>query len=177
MAWTIGRKAFGTCGNFKFEIFNLTDVKATRSLIKPRMGRVDFVSSTNTTDNADVLAGQTLSWSGTADGNTANKLVDSSEAFDPAIDGAQAHNTADNLTSFVTYDKDNTDALFCHKGGSDDSIALNDGDGTSTAQTGDAAFDLAPDGNETFTIDSQRIVQVTAASANDEGTVIIFGGG
>lgn len=158
MAWSISRGIHGVCGNFKFEIFNLTDIKSTRSLIKPRMGQVHFVSSTNTTDNADVLGAGTLSWSGTADSNTVNKLVDASETFDPLINGAEAYNTTDNLISLVTYDKDATTALFCHKGGMDD-----------------ATYDLAPDGNEVFLISSERIVQVTAVSADDDGTVLIIG--
>lgn len=122
------------------------------------MSQVHFVSSTNTTDNADVFAGQTLNWSGTADSNVANKIADSSETFDPQINGAQAFNTTDGLTSFVTYDGSNTDQLFCHKGGS-----------------ADAAFDLCPDGNEAYHIRSERIAQVLAASANDDGTLLILG--
>ena len=158
MAWSISRGVHGVCGNFKFEIFSLTDIKATRSLVKPRMGQVHFVSSTNLTDNADILAGRTLSWTGTADTNTTNKLVDASEVFDPNINGAEAYNTTDNRIAQVTYDKDTASALFCHKGGMDD-----------------AAYDLAPDGNEAYLISSERIVQVTAVSANDDGTLMVIG--
>lgn len=158
MAWSKTRGIFGVCGNFRFEIAKLTDIKATRSLYRPRtMNKVYFVASTNLTDNADVLAAQTLAWTGTADTNTANELQDTSEVYDPEIDGTQAHNTADNRTSFVTY-KD-ADELYCHKGGMDD-----------------AAYDLCPDGNETYTIYDERIVQVIAVSANDDGTLMIIGG-
>lgn len=159
MAWGTSRTTFGTCGNFKFEIITLTDVKATRSLVKPTtMSQVHASYSTNVTDNKDVLAAQTLNWTGTADTDTENKIDDASETFDPAINGAQAHNTADNRTSFVTYDGVNTDQLFCHKGG-----------------TADAVYDLCPDGNETYQINSERMVQLVAGNANDDGTLLVLG--
>ena len=158
MAWTKTRQAFGVCGNFRFKFYDLTDVKATKSLINPCMQAVYFVNTTNTTDAADTLIGGTLNWAGTADTNTTNKLVNTSETFDPEITDAQAFNTTDNLTSYVSYDKDATTALFCHKGG-----------------TADAVYDLAPDGNEVYEILSDKIVQVTAVSANDDGTILIIG--
>jgi len=158
MAWGTTKKIFGVCGNFKFEFVNLTNVKATQSLIKPvRMNRIHFVSTTNLTDNTDHLAGQTLNWSGTADTNVTNEIKDTSETFDPEIDGAQAHNTTDNRTAFVTY-KD-ADELYCHKGG-----------------LADAVYDLCPDGNEVYSITSERIVEVTAQTADDSGTLLIIGG-
>lgn len=165
MTWGTTLKTFGVCGNFRFAIHDLTDIKATRSLLKPmNMDRVYYVSSTNTTDNADVLAGQTLAWTGTADNNVLNEIKDTSEVFDAEIDGAQAHNTADNLTSFVTY-KD-ADELYCHK----KTIYSTD---PSSGQ--DAVYDLCPDGNETYTIYSERIVQFIAATADDDGTVLVMG--
>lgn len=157
MAWSRALKTFGVCGNFRFEIANLTDIKATRSLYKPRtMNRVYFVASTNLTDATDVLAAQTLAWTGTADTNTLNELQDTSEVYDSEINGVQADNTADNLTSFVTY-KD-ADELYCHKGG-----------------MADAVYDLCPDGNETYIIYSERVVQVIAGTADDDGTILIIG--
>lgn len=163
MAWSKAIPKFGVCGNFKFEIWSLTDIKATRSLIKPiTMSQVHFTVSTNVTDGTDVLAAQTLAWTGTADGNTDNELIDSSEVFDPEIDGCQAHNTADNRTSYVTY-KEAT-KLYCHKGG-----------WRAYPFTGDAVYDLCPDGNETFTIYSERVVQVIAGTADDDGTLLIIG--
>lgn len=167
MAWTKSLKTFGVCGNFRFEIISLTDTKSTRSLVNPRtMDRIYYVGSTNTSDNADVLNAQTLGWTGTADSNTVNKLVDGSETFDPEINGAQANNTTDNRTSFVTYDKEDTTSLFCHK------KTTHSTDPTSGQ---DAVYDLAPDGNEAFTIYSERILQVTAVTAGDEGTLLIIG--
>ena len=157
MAWSKALKTFGVCGNFRFAVHTLTDIKATKSLIKPmNMDRVYFVASTNETDNADVLLAQTLAWTGTADTNTLNELQDTSEVYDPDIDGAQAFNNTDGRTSFVTY-KD-ADELYCHKGGMDDAV-----------------YDLAPDGNEAYVIYSERIIQVTAVSANDDGTILVLG--
>ena len=61
MAWGKSITKFGVCGNFKFECHTLTDVKATRSLVRPRiMSQIHFVASTNESDNADILNAKTL---------------------------------------------------------------------------------------------------------------------
>ncbi len=158
MVWGKTRGVFGTCGNFKFEIYTLTDVKATRSLVKPMMNNVYMAASTNVTDNTDVFAAQPLNWTGQVDGNTTDKLDDGSEVFDPDINGAQATNITDGRTSFVTYDKDTASQLFCHKGG-----------------MADAVYDLCPDGNENYVIRNQRIIQLVAGNASDDGTLLVLG--
>jgi hypothetical protein len=173
MAWGQTLKTFGVCGNFRFAVHTLTDIKATRSLIRPmNMVRTFFVASTNETDNADILNAQTLSWTGTCDTNVANEIKDTSEVFDPELSGCQASNTADtvgvaNPTLMARVDYNDADELYCSSG-----YAV---DQTGGADFGQKAFDLCPDGNETYTIYSERVIQVTAVSANDDGTILVLG--
>ncbi len=155
MAWGTTKKLFGTCGNFKFEIYSLTDVKATRSLIKPGVQAIKFVASTNTSDGADIFNAKTLAWTGTADGNTPNELVDSSETFDSALTGYQVSNTTDNAWARVEY-KD-ADELYV------------------MTPDGSARADLFPDGNEAYTFYNERVLQLVAQTAGDDGTLIIIG--
>ena len=168
MAWSITRKAFGTCGNFKFVFYRLTDVKTTRSVIEPKgLSFVKFVATTNETDNADVFAGKTLAWTGTADTDVANEIKDSSEVFDPALQGSYAANTADtvgvaNPTLIARVDYKDADELYCSSG-------------YNVGGIGTAPFDLCPDGDETYTIYDEHKIQVIAVTANDDGTLIAIG--
>lgn len=162
MAWGDTKIAFGTCGNFKFEFHDLTDVKATRSLIRPTTvhNKVHFVASTNETDGADVFGAQTLAWTGTCDSDTANEIVDSSETFDTMLNNTVAYNveTGDaNLGKGAHIVYKDADELYC--------FALGD----------KTAYDLCPTGDEDYRIDDQKIVQVVAGTANDDGTLLIMG--
>lgn len=174
MAWGYQHIKWGVCGNFKFEIVTLTDIKTTRSLIKPRtMSQVNFVASTNETDNADVLLAKTLAWNGTCDSKVANQIVSSAQVFDPLLTGTYAANITDTvhptnnptLIGYVSY-KD-ADELYISSG-----YAVSQASG---ADFGKKPFDLCPDGNEDYTIYSERIIEVLAVSANDDGTLLIIG--
>lgn len=158
MAWGTTRKMFGVCGNFKYEMITLTDVKATRSVIRPTIpSRVMFVASTNESDNKDVLAGQTLAWTGTADTNTPNELDDSGETFDPALYELFADNTASQLVARVIINASDATRCLCYK------------------PDKSAVYDAFPAGTETFTIYNERAVQLIAATAGDDGTLLILG--
>jgi len=160
MAWGYTRHKFGVCGNFKFEFISLTDVKATRSLIKPTLPtKCAFVATTNLTDNADILAGKTLAWDGTADSNTPNELIDSSEVFDARLYDVFVANT--DATAFTT-------ARVQLKSGETTKLNLYKPDRS-------AVYDAFPSGNETYTIYDERVIQVIAASANDDGTLLVMG--
>ena len=166
MTWSYTKDIFGVCGNFRFAFVSLTDIKATRSIVRPEgFNSIKFTASTNTTDSADVLLTKKVSWTGTADGDTENELVDSGEVFDPRLSGLQAANTADTASSSVTLqsyvDYKDADELYCSTGASND--------------LGTEVYDAFPDGNETFTIYSERAVETLAATANDEGTILIMG--
>ena len=166
MAWSHTKGKFGVCGNFRFAFINLTDIKATRSIVKPEgFNSIKFVASTNTSDNADVLLAKKVSWTGTADSNTANELVDSSETFDPRLSGLQVSNTADTASSSVTLmsyvDYKDADELYCSTGASD--------------VMGTEVYDAFPDGNETYTIYNERAIQCMAVTAGDEGTLLLIG--
>lgn len=155
MAWSWSKGQFGVCGNFRFLFVDLTDVKSTRSIpLTEGFNSVKFTSSTNTTDNTDVLLIKKVSWTGTADGDTANELVDSSETFDPAVSGLQCDNTTDTTNCVVDY-KD-ADELYCK------------------AYNG-AAADTFPDGTDTFTIYNERRIEIIAGTANDDGTILMIG--
>lgn len=154
MVWGNNKTFFGTCGNFKFEIYTLTDIKSTRSLILPGLTKVDFIASINLTDNADILNGRTLAWSGTTDGAAANELTDASETFEEGLTGTQFSNTTD--TAWGKAEFKDADELWTMKP---------DGSVRSTIiGTGKA-----------YTFYSERIIQVVAQDANDNGTMIIFG--
>jgi hypothetical protein len=161
MAWSYTKKVFGVCGNFRYAFYNLTDIKATRSLIRPDgITRVRFSCSTNTTDGTDVLLGQTLTWTGQTDGTTANTLEDSTQVFDPRINFCLASNTSDNTTCMVNY-KD-ADQLYCWTKIGNSSKGLG------------VAVD-AFDTTKNYTIYNERIVQVVAGTANDDGTLLVIG--
>ena len=158
MAWTATKKMFGVCGNFKWEILNLTDVKATRSVVKPGFTTVYQAYSTNTSDNKDVLNAQTLAWTGTCDTNTPNELDDSSETFDPALYDLFAQDTtAASAVARVAINASDATRLLCYK------------------PNRSAVYDAFPLGSETYTIYSERAVQLAAVTAGDEGTLLIIG--
>ena len=161
MAWGYTRKIFGVCGNFRFSFIDLTDVKATRSLIRPAgLNSVKFISTVNTTDTADVFAGVTLAWTGTCDSDVENEVADAGEVFDTRMNGCMISNTTDTVgvanDSLVANIKrhDNTSLYTFHAG---------------------AAFDLCPDGDETYTVYDERVVQVVAGTANDDGSLLVIG--
>lgn len=155
MAWGFSRTGFGVCGNFKFEFHALTDAKATRSLVYATyVPKIHFSTSVNTTDNADTFNAQSLSWTGTTDAATANELTDSSEVFDPVLTGLQAVNNTDGKWMALEYkDADELYTMYPNKSARATQI------GTAKA----------------YTIKTERVVQVTAVSANDDGTLILIG--
>src|SRR3990167_9142040 len=83
----------GVCGNFRFKFYNITDAASTNSVVKTNMN-VRFVSSTNTSDNADNFKAQTLLWTGTADADVANVLSDASETFVAELTGVVVYATS-----------------------------------------------------------------------------------
>jgi len=163
MAWGVSRKVFGTCGNFKFVFYDLTDVKATRSLIKPMLNKVSFVASTNTSDNADVFNAKTLNWTGTQDSIVANQLNDAGEVFDTALNGLTVYNNmgsdaSEGIGAMAVYSDANTLLTFALDG--------NKGGGAATT-----LFNAS----ETYIIDNERIVEVVAQDAGDDGTLFVMG--
>jgi len=161
MAWTATIGQRGVCGNFRFKFYDITDAANTISVVKTDMNAVRFLSSTNTSDNADNFKAQTLNWTGTCDADTANNIEDSSETFVGALTGLQAFNTLDTvgtpvrLNGFVEFQSGNTDNLLVTSGGS--------------------AFDLCPTGDETFIIADQRHVMIDPVTNADDGTLFVMG--
>ena len=149
----------GVCGNFRFKIYGITDAATTNSVVKTDMRQVFFVSSTNTTDNADNFKAQVLNWTGTADSNTANELVDSSEIF------------VNQLTDLIVYatsgDNDGDGSIIEFKDA--DELNLNTLGAPATAQ------DLFPAGTETYIINDERHIVLTPVTGDDDGTLIILG--
>ena len=162
MAWSYSRKTFGVCGNFRFSFIDLTDVKATRSIIKPEgINSVKFTASTNTTDNDDVLLTKTLAWTGKAAVYQENHLEDTGEVFDPRLGMLVVHNveTGDaklGLHAYMVYD-----------GTDPDDLSLIDNTGTAT--------DLFPDGNEDYVMYNERVIQTIAGTGDDDGTLLVIG--
>lgn len=151
--------SFGTCGNFKFEFVNLTDVKATRNIIKPKHCRnVGFVTSINTTDGTDLLKAQTLNWTGAADSTVAGQIPDSGEIFDGILGGVIAENTDDNYQGLVHRASDTN--LYAVQ------AAGNDGSYASTALFINT---------KNYIIRNDRVIECIAQDANDDGRLIIFG--
>jgi len=164
MSWGYTKKAFGVCGNFRFAFIDLTDIKATRSVVKPEgFNSIKFVCTTNTSDKQDVLLGKTLNWAGTAVTDLTYKIdTNGGEVFDPRINGLQVFNSEssdalEGVSGILVYDSSDTDQLYIFN-----------------PDTG-AAYDLFPDGNEDFSIVDERSVQVLAADAGDDGTMFIMG--
>ncbi len=159
MAWGTSRSCFGTCGNFKYEFHDLTDVKATRSVMKPNYCRFPaFISSVNTTDGTDLFKAQFLNWTGTTDSTTAGELVDASEVFDGFMNGAIAENTTDKVQGIIQRKDD--DELYTW------AVRGNDG---SVADT-----DAFPTG-KAYIIRHDRMIQTIAQDANDDGYLIVLG--
>jgi hypothetical protein len=162
-------------------MYTLTDIKATRSVVYPAgLSSVKFVASVNTSDKADVLAGQTLAWTGTADTNVANEIKDTSEVFDPALNGSFAANTADGAGASFTVtgkvDYKDADELYVKSGYNNVAATTgNTGEGDDARILGDLPYDLCPDGNETYTIYDEHKIQVIAVTANDDGTLFVMG--
>ena len=160
MAWSTSILQRGVCGNFRFKIYDLTDAQNTNSVVKTDMDRIDFISSTNTTDNADNLKAQTLSWTGTCDADTANQLEDSSETFVNELNGIQVFATSganDGDSAFVEFQSGDTDNL----------LLTDPSDGSDE--------DLFPAGTETYSITHEGYVLVDPVTNADEGTLFIIG--
>jgi hypothetical protein len=162
MAYSFTRSFFGVCGNFRFKIYSVTDAASTSSVIEPKMN-VRFVASANTSDNADHMRARVLNWSSTADTDVLNEIKDTTVTFVAGLTGSQAHNTTDNLTSFVSY-KDG-DELYAFRTGKRIE--------TDTADT--ATYDVCPDGNEAYAIIDDHKIMVTPVTGNDDGTLFVLG--
>lgn len=176
MSWGYTKKIFGVCGNFRFAFIDLTDLKTTRNIIKPEgFNSIKFSSSTNTTDGDDVLLSKKVSWTGQCDSDSTNKIDDNAEVFDPGLDGLEVTNTTDAASgSFekmgrIGFDKTNADQLFIAGG------RLGAGTNPGRDGFGTAVYDLCPQGNENYTIYSERAWQILAVGANDDGTIFIMG--
>lgn len=158
MAFSFTRSFIGSCGNFKFRVFTLTNVQDSISIMDAGMN-VLFCNSTNTSDNADVFNAKPLAWESTCDNNTANEIVDSAVTFvEGTLDDCQAWNQTDDpaLSGVVSY-KD-ADELYVWK-------SLNSG----------TAYDICPDGNEKYLIQSAKKIMLDTATSDDDGTLIVFG--
>jgi len=183
MAWTDGNGqnllTFGVCGNFRFEIYSLTDVKATRSLVKPMMDRVRMVASTNETDNTDVLNAKSLNWTGTQDSAVASQINDAGEVYDKVLTGEIVYNVETGDGSLgdgcvVGYSDANTmltdDPAFFGQRFRSDNTTNDSGETMPTeAQT-------LCNATEDYSIVSERVIQVVAADANDDGSMLVIGG-
>ncbi len=172
MAYSYKRKVFGVCGNFRFKVYTITDAQTTRNIVKTDMHKVDFVASTNTTDNKDNFKAQTLSWTDTNQVDVTNKIdMNGTVTFDPALTGLQVHNTTDNLTSTVEYSLADTDHLW----GIDNDVqgaTQSAGEGSVNA----ALFDICPTAaSEDFRIHSERLVILDPADNDDDGTLMVIG--
>ena len=149
----------GVCGNFRFKIYTVTDAATTNSVVKTDMRQVFFVSSTNTTDNADNFKAQILNWTGSADTDTANELQDTSETY---------VNQLTNLIVYATSGANNGDGSIIEFKDADE-LNLNTLNAPATAQ------DLFPAGTETYRINDERHIMLTPVTANDDGTLILLG--
>lgn len=180
MVWAWSKKTFGVCGNFKFAFIDLTDIKATRSIVKPEgFNSIKFASSTNTSNNTDVLLTKKCSWTATCNADTEFKIDTAGEVFDPQLDGLEVANITDtasevggsevHLIGKVGYDKTNADQVYVEGG----AVTVPTSPGKD--QHGTQAYDLCPDGNEEITIYSERAWEIISANAGDEGTIFIMG--
>ncbi len=160
MAYSATRKVFGVCGNFRFKFYNIIDAQNTNSVVKTDMHRVEFVSSTNTSDNADNFKAQTLSWTGTVDANTVNELEDSSETFVAELT---------DLHVFATSGaNDGSPAIVVFQVGDTDNLLL-------FAPSDKTATDLFPAGNETYAFKDQRHIILDPVTNDDDGTLLVIG--
>ena len=162
MAFSFERTKFGVCCNFRFKIFSVTDAQSTTSIVNPVMN-VSFVASTNTSDNADVMGAKPLRWSSTADTDVLNEIKDTAVTFKAGLTGCAAYNTTDNLTGNVEF-KD-----------ADECYAFKTGQQIETSAGSTTTYDVCPDGNEAYLIMSDRRIQVTPVTANDDGTLLVIG--
>ena len=154
MAYSNSIMARGVCGNFRFKIYSITDAASTNSVINTDMCSVRFIGSSNKTDNADTFRARVLNWTSAADTNTLNEIQDTGETFVAQLTGSQAWNSTDNRTCTEVEFKD-ADELYTYKS--------------------DAAYDLCPDGNETYLILDDHKIMVTPVTANDDGYLLVFG--
>lgn len=160
MAYSSAIHARGVCGNFRFKFFTITNAATSNSVVKTDMQGVDFVGSTNESDNADNFQAQKLAWAGTCDANTVNELEDTSETFVPEITGLPAYATSganDGGQARVEYQSTDTDNLLLTNPGSK------------------AAKDLFPAGTETYVIQEDKHIMLTPATASDDGTLLVIG--
>jgi len=158
MSWEYTKKQFGVCGNFRWEIIALTDIKATRSIIRPGFTRIFQAYSTNTSDNKDVLNAQTVLWTGTVDTNSPNELDDSAATFDNGLYDSFAFNTATGSPARIQINLTDATRYLCYK------------------PSRSAVSDPFPGGTEAYSLSTERALQITAATAGDEGNVLIIGG-
>jgi len=142
----------GVCGNFRFKFYAITNCDDWNSIV-PFDGPVIFAASTNTGANTDVFGCGPMNVESTADGNTANELVDSAATFSSMWSGLQAHNEDDNISCILSC-KD-ADECYCFLNGTAD--------------------DTFPDGNEAWNVTSDRHVEMNSAAATYEGYLIVFG--
>ncbi len=160
MVYSSERKFFGVCGNFRFKIYNITDAQNTNSTVKTDMRKIDFISSTNTSDNADNFKAQTLSWTGTCDANTVNELEDSSETFTPELTEVHVFATSGANSGGLA-------VMESQSGDTDNQLLTNPGSR--------AVFDLFPAGNETYAIKDERLIILDPVTNNDDGTLMVIG--
>jgi len=146
------RMGRGVCGNFRFKFYDIANCDDWNSIVDNK-GPVLMAASTNTGANTDIFGCGPMEVQSTADGNTANELVDSAATFSSAFSGLQAHNEDDNISCILST-KD-LDECYCFKNG--------------------VANDTFPDGNEVWSVTSDRHVEMNSAAATYEGYLIVFG--
>ena len=159
MAYSATRKAFGVCGNVRFKFYDITDVQTSKNVVKPYMN-VKFAVATNTTDNTEVMMAKPLNWTGTADTDTANKLVDTSETFVQELNRSHVFATSgtnEGAPAIIEFLSADTDALSLFSCASE------------------AATDLFPSGNETYALLDDHKVELDVGTNDDDGTLLIMG--
>ena len=146
---TAGR---GVCGNFKFKFFKITNCDDWNAIV-PNVTPVLMAVATNTATTADTFGCGPMNVESTADGNTANRLVDSAATFSSMWSGLRAVNEDDKISCI---------------------LSCKDADECYTFLNG-AANDTFPDGNEAWNVTSDRHVEMNSAAATYEGYLIVIG--
>lgn len=156
MSWTATKKIFGVCGNFKYIMYDLTDMQDVTKIIDVKgLNSIKFTCATNTTDNTDVVLGGVLNLSATASTDNTDAMEDNTEEFSAVWSGLVIDQTSDNTRAWVIYEG----------AGILQTYTL----GTITA------VDAFPVGNEAYKIHNERYYGCLAGTDDDDGTVLIIG--
>ena len=155
-----GNGVRGVCGNFRFKMFDISNVLTTIS-IYPNTAPVLMAVSVNTSDKADVFKTAKLQWTGTtsSDGGSGLLIDNTADAVfvsDSALNnGLSVVNTTDGEFA-QHFSVKNTDELYVY------------------GPDGITATDMI-DASEAWQIDNDRYVQLISQTATDDGMLLVIG--